>query len=45
MYQYVQVDFDEEETLTVAIGCCIVTAAHLEARPLVLAELVRNGRA
>ncbi len=29
-----------------AIGCCIVTAAHLEASsPLVLAELVRNGRA
>jgi hypothetical protein len=30
---------------TLAIGCCIVTAAHLGARPLVLAELVRNGRA
>ncbi len=30
---------------TLAIGCCIVTAAHLEARPLVLAEQVRNGRA
>jgi hypothetical protein len=29
---------------TPAICCCSVTAAHQEARPLVLAVLVRNGR-
>ncbi len=29
---------------TPAIRCCSVTAAHWEARPLVLAVLVRNGR-
>jgi hypothetical protein len=29
---------------TTAIRCCSVTAAHREARPLVLAVLVRNGR-
>jgi hypothetical protein len=27
-----------------AISCCSVTASHWEARPLVLAVLVRNGR-
>ncbi len=27
-----------------AVRCCSVTAAHREARPLVLAVLVRNGR-
>ncbi len=29
---------------TPAVPCCCVTAAHWEARPLVLAVLVRNGR-
>ena len=29
---------------TLAICCCSVTAAHWEARPLVLAVLVKNGR-